>query len=130
MALILVIDDDAALRRMIRLALEAADHEVLEAEDGARGMALLGSRAPDLLVTDILMPTKEGIETIREVRALKPELPIVAISGGGRFDGPELLGMARTFGADVALAKPFRPVQLIQAVDRLLASPPKGTAET
>src|SRR5690606_14802567 len=121
-------DDDTAMRKMMRLTLEVRGHEVLDAPDGLKGLALLREREPDLLITDILMPTKEGIETIREVRDLKPGLPIIAISGGGGFDSPELLGMARALGADAALAKPFRPAQLAQEVTRLLEAPPNAQA--
>lgn len=120
MALILVVDDDEGLRAMMRGTLELDGHDVVEAEDGRRGVELLHDRDPDLIITDILMPTMEGLETIRDVRARRPELPIIAISGGGAMDGRDLLDFARTFGADAALSKPFRPVALRSAVSALL----------
>lgn len=122
MALILIIDDNEALRSVIRRALEAEGHEIVEAIDGYDGTRRLASIAPQVLVTDILMPTKEGLETIREVRATRPEISIIAISGGGTgaMNTSDLLNIAQEFGADVVLPKPFRLEALRQAVDGLL----------
>lgn len=120
MALVLVIDDNESLRMVIRRTLEAARHEVVEAADGLQGLALLASHDPQLLITDILMPIKEGLETIREVRAIRPGLAIMAITGGGAMDSASLLDIARQFGADAVLEKPFRPAELRRVVDTLL----------
>lgn len=120
MALVLLIDDDASMRSLMRQALEAVGHDVLEAPDGRRVLELLRRSRPDLMVTDILMPNKEGLETIRDVKAAMPRLPIIAISGGGRIDRRDLLDAAREFGADAALAKPFRPAELRALVADLL----------
>jgi len=79
---ILVIEDEAAMRRTIRRMLESAGHEVIEAEDGSRGLAQFHKRPVDAVITDIIMPNKEGIETIREIRGLDPDITIVAISEG------------------------------------------------
>lgn len=124
MALVLIIDDNEALRTVIRRTLESAGYSVVDAADGRQGLALLASHQPDLLITDILMPTKEGIETIREVREARPELSIIAISGGGAgpMNGADLLAIARQFGANAVLEKPFRPAELRQAIGALLQS--------
>jgi CheY-like chemotaxis protein len=121
MATILVIDDDEAMRRLILRVLGAGGHVLLEAENGQQGLKLLEEQRPDLIITDILMPRKEGIETIREVAGLSPGTKIIAISGGGGSDNLMFLDMARTFGAHAALAKPFRAEELIETVARLLA---------
>lgn len=120
MALILVIDDDPAMRRLVRRVL-AGRHRLIEAENGAEGLRLRAQHQPDLIVTDILMPQKEGIETMREVKQLAPATKIIAISGGV---APNLmyLDMARSLGADAVLAKPFRPAELSDTVERLLSS--------
>jgi len=121
MATILVIDDDGGMRRLILRVLAPRGHALLEAENGQQGMKLLEEQQPDLIITDILMPRKEGIETIREVLGRSPGTKIIAISGGGGSQNLMFLDMARTFGAHAALAKPFRPDELIETVDRVLA---------
>lgn len=121
MAQILVIDDDAALRTTVRRVLERSGHQVTEAENGAEGMRLVRKRPPDLVVTDLLMPEQEGIETIQELRENHPAIGIVAVSGaGGVEEGGPLLD-AQLFGADATLSKPFSVEALIEAVDRVLA---------
>ncbi len=121
MATILVIDDDAAMRRLILRVLATRGHALLEAENGEQGLKLLEDQTPDLIITDILMPGKEGIETIREVRERSPDTKIIAISGGGGSHDMMFLDIAKTFGAQASLAKPFRPDELIEVVDRVLA---------
>lgn len=125
MARILVIDDEPELRTMVRRALEAAGHEVVEAPDGRQGLVSFRANVPNLVVTDILMPEKEGIETIRELRAIAPEVPVLAISGGGRSANLDFLDIARDFGAMAALPKPFKPSRLIEEVNKLLATRPR-----
>lgn len=116
---ILVIDDDAAMRESIGLVLESAGFTVVEAKNGIDGMRLLQAEHPALVITDILMPQKEGIEIIREIRAQAPDIPIIAISGavGGQAD---YLKMARAFGANAVLAKPFEPKEMLAVAQRLL----------
>ena len=119
MARILVIDDEPQVRRLIRQMLSRAGHEVAEAADGAEGLESIRVQAPDVIITDILMPNKEGIETIREVRREVPTLPILVISGNA---GSTLyMEMAKMLGAHASLAKPFRSAELLRAVDELLA---------
>jgi CheY-like chemotaxis protein len=120
MALILVIDDDEALRRMILRTLGSKKHRTIEAPNGVEGMKLVEQHKPDAVITDILMPQKEGIETIREIRERAPGVKIIAISGGGMSHNLMFLDVARAFGADAALAKPFRPNELSAVVEQVL----------
>lgn len=120
MARILVIDDDDTVRLSVRLALEDAEHEVDEAPNGARGLDRLKDQVADLVVTDIFMPEKEGLETIDEIRRDYPQIKIIAISGGGRIDPQDYLEIARQLGADHVLFKPFDIQLLLDVVDELL----------
>ncbi len=120
MAKILVVDDDAAMRRLIIRTLGGGDHILIEAQNGREGMELVKQHRPDVVITDILMPQKEGIETIREIRELAPQTKVIAVSGGGSSHNLMFLDIAKAFGADGALAKPFRPNQLSELVERLL----------
>jgi DNA-binding response OmpR family regulator len=113
---ILVIDDDPVARITIQTILEEEGYSVTCAEDGRRGLAAFRESRPDLVVTDIVMPGKEGIETILELRSIWPDGPIIAISGGGRIGKCDFLKMAKTCGADAALAKPFEPAELLALV--------------
>jgi DNA-binding response OmpR family regulator len=118
-ARILLIDDDDTLRGLIKALLERRSHEVIEARDGIEGLERALGESIDLIITDIVMPGKEGIETIREFRAENQKTKILAISGGGnsRLD---YLSMARQCGVNDTLKKPFTPPELFQAVERLL----------
>jgi len=120
MATILIIDDDAAMRRLVLRALEAGKHELIEAGDGYEALALVDERRPDLIITDILMPRKEGIETMREVAERAPDTKIIAMSGGGMSHNLMFLDVAKAFGADAVIAKPFRPSELAETVERVL----------
>jgi CheY-like chemotaxis protein len=121
MAVILVIDDDAATRRLILRALAAGKHKLIEAENGEQGLTLVAQHKPDLIITDILMPQKEGIETMRDVHEIAPDTKIIAISGGGISHNLMFLDVAKAFGADAAIAKPFRPAELVETVERVLS---------
>jgi CheY-like chemotaxis protein len=121
MAKILVIDDDPGFRRMVSLILTRAQHIVIEADDGDLGVLRFTKDKPDLVISDIVMPGKEGIATIREIRALSPATPIIAMSGGSANIGLEYLDAAAKLGASSILAKPFRPADLAELVKRLLA---------
>jgi CheY-like chemotaxis protein len=107
MTKILVIDDDAVVRTTIEQILEVAGYQVLCAEDGVRGMAVFRNEAPDLIITGIITPEQEGIQTITEMRKEKPDAKIIAISGGGRVANTDFLRIARALGAMGAIAKPF-----------------------
>ena len=117
MALVLVIDDDALMRATIRRMLTF--HTVIEASDGREGLAAFQSRAPDVVITDILMPEKEGIETIIELRRVNRHVKIIAISGGGSSGTLDFLSSAKKLGADLVMQKPFRAVELLAAVNSL-----------
>ena len=122
---ILVIDDDASVRYAIRRVIEEAGFAVELAANGKEGLAVLDRISPVLVITDLIMPEREGLETIMELRKRKPELPIVAISGGGP-PAQDYLHFARRLGANEILAKPFEPEQLIEVLNRQL--PAGGSA--
>jgi len=122
MKLILVVDDEAPVRATLRRVLTKAGYDVKEARDGAQGLAEVVRARPDLVICDILMPTKEGLETIRELRHAQPDLPILAISGGGRLGTTDFLRYAEQFGAAATLHKPFSPDEIITTVGHLLGS--------
>ena len=125
---ILVIDDDTLLRQTIRRILESAGHEVIEATNGRVGVEMFRAQTLDAVVTDIIMPEKEGIETIREIRSLNPTMRIVAISGGGRNQYMEFLTIAGKLGANATLAKPFRKDQLLACVEGREPTATSGTS--
>jgi CheY-like chemotaxis protein len=120
MARILLIDDDSTVRYALKLVLERAGHQVDEAMDGEIGIEKYTSGRQDLVVTDIIMPNKEGIETIIALRRLEPELRIIAMSGGGRTGNRDFLAMAQKLGAAHVIAKPFRPKDLVEVVNTVL----------
>jgi DNA-binding response OmpR family regulator len=117
-ARILVIDDEPLVRRAICQMLVRGGHTTLEATDGSEGLKLAQAQMPDLVITDLLMPNKEGIETIRELRRDDPALPILVMSGNS---GSSLyLQIATLLGAHAALSKPFKAAELLAAVTALL----------
>ena len=120
MAKILVFDDEPSILLMIKKMLEKAGHEVDMALNGREGMELFEKNKPDLLITDIIMPEKEGLETIFELRRKYPELKIIAISGGGRIGPDGYLPSAKLFGADMVFQKPLIQKEFLQAVSLLL----------
>jgi len=117
---ILVIDDDAIVRRTLQEILESEGFQVTSAENGRQGIAAFDRRRPDLVITDIIMPDQEGIETIIHLRKVWPQGPIIAISGGGRIGNVDFLQMAERIGADAILSKPFEPEELLALVTRCL----------
>jgi CheY-like chemotaxis protein len=117
MALVLVIDDDPQMRSTLRRILLSAGHVVSEASNGREGLALFQSRPPDVVITDIIMPEKEGIETIIEMRRGGHGSKILAISGGGHAGKVDFLSVAKKLGADRVLQKPIRAAELIEAVN-------------
>ncbi len=123
MARILIIDDEESVREAIEALAAAAGHETRSAADGRRGLAQLASFQPDLVVTDMLMPEKEGLETIVDLRKQRPDLPIIAISGGGRVGNLNFLKVAEHFGATHTLTKPFSAGQLMAAFAACLPTP-------
>jgi DNA-binding response OmpR family regulator len=120
MAKILVIDDEPSILLMIKKMLEKEGHEVDLALNGRDGMELFESIKPALVITDIIMPEKEGLETIVELRKKNPGLKIIAISGGGRISPEGYLPGAKLLGADMVFQKPLIPKEFTAAVAKLL----------
>ncbi|MBV8534206.1 MAG: response regulator [Alphaproteobacteria bacterium] len=121
MALILVVDDDTAVRDSIQTLLGLDGHEVAEARDGRECEEAIGRRLPDLVILDIFMPERDGFETLRSLRRTHPRLKILAISGSAGGQLERTLAFAREFGADAVLDKPFPADALRRAVRALLA---------
>lgn len=120
MARILVTDDEEAIRKLLRQMLEAEGHTVAEAGDGEEAIAIARQDPADLLITDLFMPVREGLETIQEFRAEFPEMPIIAISGGRPDSNGDFLPVAGKLGANRTINKPFRKNQILEAVSELL----------
>jgi two-component system chemotaxis response regulator CheY len=116
MARILLLEDERALRAMLREALEDAGHEVIDAPDGRAAKDPDLVAATDVIVTDLMMPVCDGLEAIREARAIKATVRIIAMSGGGRRVTTDFLPLARELGANRILYKPFRVSELVEAV--------------
>lgn len=125
MAKILVMDDEPSILLMIKKMLEKEGHEVDLALNGREGMDLFEKNRPDMVITDIIMPEKEGLETILELRKKYPQLKIIAISGGGRIGPQGYLPSAKYLGADMVFQKPLIQKEFIEAVSGLL----KGTGK-
>jgi CheY-like chemotaxis protein len=122
MARILVIDDDELVRFTLKTILEEDNHEVAVAKDGVEGTALFTSQPYPLVITDLIMPEKEGMETIIELRKNYPDTKIIAISGGGQMGVSNLLKVAQRIGADQAIAKPFGRDEVLDCVKECLES--------
>lgn len=120
MARILLVDDEDIVLRLFETVLKLDKHDVTTASNGNGALAALATGTFDLVITDLVMPDKEGIETIIEMRKLKPELPIIAMSGGGRGNASDYLEMAGQLGAKRTLAKPFPAQTLLDAVHEVL----------
>jgi CheY-like chemotaxis protein len=120
MAHVLVIDDDEEIRTIVEHMLVGVGHQVEAALDGAEGLRLFGKCPPDLVLTDINMPGLDGHDVIAAIQMLNPEVPIIAISGGGAIAQDELLLKASALGAVEIIMKPFEFRQLVGAVERAL----------
>ena len=118
---ILVIDDDSQVRAMLKQMLEREGYEVAAAPDGKVGMRDHQQNAFDLIITDLFMPEKEGLETIRELKQDYPGVKIIAISGGGRVRPDELLDVAEKLGAERTFLKPIIREEMVNAVRELLS---------
>ena len=121
MAKILVIDDDEIMNGMTVQLLAEAGYEAEGAFDGNSGLKCLDAQSFDLVVTDIVMPEKEGIETIMAIRNRNKTVPIIAISGGGKIGPKDYLRMAQHFGADYTFQKPFDREHFLAAVRECLS---------
>jgi DNA-binding response OmpR family regulator len=117
---LLIIDDDSSVRKFIATTLKKENYTVIEAENGAEGLEKLQEEKDvSIVITDLLMPEKEGIETIMEIRQINPSLKILAISGGGKAGPENFLLLADAVGANATLKKPFSGQELMMCL-RLL----------
>lgn len=121
MARILIIDDEEDIRQILATVLRRLGHEVQEAGNGAEGLKLYRQEPADLVITDLVMPEKEGLSTIMDLRKIAPAARIIAISGGLAHDPKLYLHMAEKLGADRILRKPFQLPELETAVAETLA---------
>ncbi len=118
---ILVIDDDEQMRILLRQVMEWAEYEVYEAADGREGMKMQRQYKADLVISDLIMPEQEGLETISIIKDEFPEVKIIAISGGGRIGPEAYLPAAKELGADCVFSKPFDVKELVETIKELLS---------
>jgi CheY-like chemotaxis protein len=119
MTSILIIDDDRQVRLMLRRRLMQHGYEIAEASDGNEGVRLYRETPTDLIITDLIMPEKEGIETIIELRRDFPDVKIIAISGGGTNNSEQYLNIAKNLGARYTFAKPVEIEELLKAISEI-----------
>lgn len=119
---ILIIDDEPHILVMLKKMMERAGYEIDLASNGKEGIELFQRSPADLVITDIIMPEKEGLETIREMKRIHPRLKIIAMSGGGKISAENYLETARIFGATRIIEKPFTQGEMVTAVKELMAS--------
>jgi DNA-binding response OmpR family regulator len=105
---------------MLRIVLENSGYQVREAANGKIALDIFTQSPSDLIITDLIMPDKEGIELIMQVRRSHPEVKIIAMSGGGRINPLDYLNLAQKFGADYSIAKPFSNRELLDKVKMVL----------
>jgi CheY-like chemotaxis protein len=117
---ILLVDDDESFRPMLHETLERFGYEVVVAVNGLEALDRYRERPADLVLTDVIMPDKEGLETIRDIRREWPDAKIIAMSGGGRTTPENYLKMAQNLGAGEVLTKPFSNRDLLEAIQRVL----------
>lgn len=122
MSRVLIIDDEEDIRSMVQHMLNRAGYDTASAGDGREGLRILRDKPVDLIITDLIMPGQEGLETIMEVRRLFPATKIIAISGGGHNGVLDFLPIASQLGATRTLAKPFTREQLLGAVREAFAA--------
>ncbi len=122
MARILIVDDTPDLLQVLVMILRDAGHIITAARDGQEALGLLKRIEFDLMITDIVMPNKEGLETIMEARRAVPHLKIIAMSGGGWFPSQQYLAIAEKLGASAILSKPFSGDDVLAAVSRVLSA--------
>ena len=122
MAKILVIDDDVMIRNAVERMLKSRGFEVCLAADGRAGVETFHREQPDLVITDIIMPDKEGFQLIMELRRAQPQVKVIAMSGGGRAGSGEFLEMAKRLGAADIIGKPFLVEDLLSRVNACLSA--------
>ncbi|MDE2487880.1 MAG: response regulator [Alphaproteobacteria bacterium] len=117
---VLVVEDDAELLQVMTRALQGVGHNVLSAATGEAGLRLFRAEPPDVVVCDIVMPDRDGIELIPEMKAARPDVKLIAISGRQMIGALDVLGLARRMGADATLGKPFSLDALFAIVEAVL----------
>jgi CheY-like chemotaxis protein len=117
---IMVVDDDAAIRRSLHTLLSRSGYQVLEAADGSEAVRLWRNGGADLVITDLHMPNKDGIQTIIELLTHTPGVPIIAMSGGGQTKRLDLLGNVTLLGSVFTIEKPFTLTEMLNVVSRAL----------
>lgn len=120
---LLIVDDQDEVRRYLQRAAESLGYEVRTAPNGKSGIDSCNEWNPDAVLTDIFMPERDGLETIREIRRSRPGIRILAMSGGGNMGHVDILRTARAMGAERVLAKPFNKAALAGALGQLLDAP-------
>ncbi len=120
MSKIMIIDDDDQFRKMLRQTLMKAGYDVSEAGNGSEGIKNFSQDPTDLIITDIVMPDKEGIETIMEIRQISPTVKIIAVSGGGRIGSDSYLDLARKLGAEKTFSKPVDRKEVLETIKNIL----------
>src|SRR5436190_9714568 len=120
MARILIIDDDPDMRSLLEQTLKASGHELEMAADGKEGLMLYDTKPADIVITDLYMPTKGGLETIIELRRRSPQVPIIALSGTGAAE--KMLSIAQKFGAFAIIHKPFSAEELESVVRKAMSA--------
>ncbi len=121
---ILVIDDEKSIRSLLRQLFERQGYKVLVAANGDEGIQTFNENSVDLVIMDLIMPEKDGIETIRELRSLDPDIKIIAISGGGILKPDLYLKLARKFGALYSFQKPIENDKILTFVENLFGQSP------
>jgi CheY-like chemotaxis protein len=116
----ILVDDDPMVRHVLSKVLKRGGYEVHLASDGSEGLRAFADLLPDLVIIDIIMPVKGGLDTIPLLRACSPGAKIVAISGGNRLGNKDFVDEATTLGAVAFVAKPFEPDELLAQVARAL----------
>ena len=129
MAKILEVDDDEQVLDMLYESLTREGFDVQKASNGEQGLRIYRQEPVDLIITDILMPEKEGIETIIELRQDFPDVKIIAMSGGGRIGTKDYLHLAKIFGVQRTFTKPVAREQLLDAIKELLKEKPNRTSD-
>ncbi len=114
---ILTVDDDISISNLLKFILESENHNVTTTNNGNEAIEILrDTNDIDLVITDVIMPDKEGIETIREIKKHFDGIKIIVISGGGKLEANNYLSMAKTFGADLSIEKPFTKTDICDAI--------------
>ena len=120
---ILIVDDEPGIRELLCMMLVAAGHTVVTAEDGVQAPKVMAAQPIDIVITDLLMPERDGLEFITEIRKKYPKVKIIAMSGGGHIARDSYLRIAKNFGAHVLLEKPFSQSGVLGAIEAVMKMP-------